>query len=322
MSKKTNHLPLASDQIPRFADIATFMRLPHIKIDAAEHVDIGFIGVPWDSGTTNRPGARHGPRQVRDMSALMRRYHPVLDISPYECANCVDLGDSPVNPINLNDALSGIEAYYDRVVDKKITPLSCGGDHLTSLPILRALSKRHGPLGLIQFDAHTDTLDRYFGDNTYTHGTPFRRAIEEGVIDPKRYVQIGIRGGLYDKNDFQWQHDQGVKLFSIDECFETGLDEILTQTNKIIGDGKTYVTFDIDCLDPVFAPGTGTPEIGGFTSYQVQKMIRMLRGLNLIGADMVEVSPPFDTSGGTALIGATVLFELLCIVAESRAAGK
>ena len=317
MSKQIKYSPLASDKIPRFADIATFMRLPNIDIDDAQQIDIGFIGVPWDSGTTNRPGTRHGPRQVRDSSALMRRYHPVLDISPYELANCVDLGDSPVNPVNILDALERIEQYYDKVVNKEILPLSCGGDHLTTLPILRALAKQHGPLGMIQFDAHTDTIDSYFGDNKFTHGTPFRRAIEEGVLDPKRYVQIGIRGGLYDKNDFSWQQEQGVKMFSIDDCFELGLEHVLNHANKIVGNEATYVTFDIDCLDPVFAPGTGTPEIGGFTSYDVQKMIRLLRGRNIIGADMVEVSPPFDSSGGTALIGATVLFELLCIIAEN-----
>ena len=317
MSKQTHHTPLASDKIPRFADIATFMRLPHISIDSAKEIDIGFIGIPWDSGTTNRPGARHGPRQVREMSALMRRYHPVLDISPYELANCVDLGDSTVNPVNLNEALIAIETYYDKVVNKKIIPLSCGGDHLTTLPVLRALAKRHGPMGFIQFDAHTDTWDSYFGDNKFTHGTPFRRAIEEGLIDPNRYVQIGIRGGLYDKDDYSWQQKQGVTMYNIDDCFDMGLDCVLKQAKEIVGNQSAYVTFDIDCLDPVFAPGTGTPEIGGFNSYQVQKMIRSLRGMNIIGADMVEVSPPFDSSGGTALIGATVLFELLCIVSES-----
>ncbi len=317
MTKEIKYQPLPSDKIPRYADIATFMRLPHVNVENADNVDVGIVGVPWDSGTTNRPGARHGPRQVREMSALMRRYHPVLDISPYELINCVDLGDSPVNPINLNDALQGIESHFDSIVGKNITPLSCGGDHLTTLPVLRALAKRYGPVGMIQFDAHTDTWDSYFGDNKFTHGTPFKRAIEEGVLDPKRYVQIGIRGGLYDKNDFAWQQQQGVTMFSIDDCFSQGLGEILEQANQIVGNGDTYVTFDIDCLDPVFAPGTGTPEIGGFTSYDVQQMIRLLRGRNIIGADMVEVSPPFDTSGGTALIGATVLFELLCIIADN-----
>lgn len=317
MNTPVKYAPLASDNIPRYADIASFMRLPLVNVEEAQEIDIGLVGIPWDSGTTNRPGARHGPRQVRDMSALMRRYHPVLDISPYELVNCADLGDSPVNPVNLDGALNAIERFYDKVVSRKVFPLSCGGDHLSTLPVLRALSKRHGPMGLIQFDAHTDTLDRYFGDNRYTHGTPFRRAIEEGIIDPARYVQIGIRGGLYDKKDNEWQIQQGVTQFSIDECFESGIANVISKARQIVGDGNTYVSFDIDCLDPAFAPGTGTPEIGGFSSYDAQKMIRLLRGIPIVGADMVEVSPPFDTAGGTALIGATILFELLCIVSES-----
>lgn len=310
--------PVSSDIVPRFAGLATFMRLPHVPLDSASDADIGIIGVPWDSSTTNRPGARHGPRQIREMSALMRRHHPGLGISPYELVNCVDLGDSPVNPLKIVGTLDLIEGYYDQVVAKNIVPLSAGGDHLTTLPILRALAKKHGPLGMVQFDSHSDLWDKYFGDSKYAHGTPFRRAIEEGVLDPKRTVQIGIRGGLYAADDNAWGVEQGVRLIAIEEVFEKGFDAVIDEARSIVGEGATYVTFDIDALDPVCAPGTGTPEIGGYNTAQAQRMVRRLRGLNLVGADVVEVSPPFDPSGLTALTGATFMFELLCLLAEIK----
>jgi len=314
--------PISSGEIPRYASLSTFMRLPHIPLEDADGADIGLIGVPWDSGTTNRPGARHGPRQMREMSVMMRSYNPALDISPYELANCADLGDAPVNPLKIEGALDMIEGYYDQVLEKSIIPLSAGGDHLTTLPILRALAKKHGPLAMVQFDAHSDLWDTYFGDCKYSHGTPFRRAIEEGVLDPERTVQIGLRGGLYDANDNAWGLEQGVHQIPIEECFERGTDDVMAQARKIIGSGKTYVTFDIDCLDPVYAPGTGTPEIGGFVTAEAQKMIRLLRGSNIVGADVVEVSPPFDPGGITALAGATMMFELLCIIAESKSGAQ
>lgn len=310
--------PVSSGEIPRYASLSTFMRLPHIPLEDADGADIGLIGVPWDSGTTNRPGARHGPRQIREMSALMRSHNPALNISPYELANCADLGDAPVNPLKIEGALNMIEAFYDQVLAKAITPLSAGGDHLTTLPILRALAKQHGPLAMVQFDAHSDLWDVYFGDSKYTHGTPFRRAIEEGILDPKRTVQIGLRGGLYDANDNAWGLEQGVHQIPIEEYFERGADDVMAQTRQIIGSSPVYITFDIDCLDPVYAPGTGTPEIGGFVTAEAQKMIRALRGMNFVGADVVEVSPPFDPSGITALAGATMMFELLCLIAETK----
>ncbi len=311
--------PIDSNNVPRYAGIATFMRLPSIALEQANDVELGLIGIPWDGGTTNRPGARHGPRQMRELSALMRRFHPVLEISPYSLANCADLGDTPVNPISVEDTLDLVEGFYRDAVDRNIVPLSAGGDHLISLPVLRALAKKHGPMGMVHFDAHTDTLDRYFGDFKYTHGTPFRRAIEEGLLDAKRVIQIGIRGGLYSAEDDAWGLEQGIRVIRIEEYFELGVNQVITEALSVVGEAPTYVSFDVDCLDPVYAPGTGTPEVGGINTFDAQVMLRGLRGLNLIGGDVVEVSPPFDPSGNTALVGATLMWEMLCIFAEAIA---
>ncbi|ASJ74725.1 agmatinase [Granulosicoccus antarcticus] len=316
-AKEILYTPIPSAEIPRYAGLSTFMRLPHLPPNEAMNVDIGLIGVPWDGGTTNRPGARHGPRQVRELSSLMRNYHPALKLSPYKLANCLDLGDTPVNPLSIEETLHLIETFYHDVVGRRIAPLSVGGDHLISLPILRALAHRHGSLGMVQFDAHTDTWDTYFGDYKYSHGTPFRRAIEEGVLDPKRTVQIGIRGGVYDEHDGDWGLEQGIRVITIEEYNDLGPDAVAAEARRIVGHQPTYVTFDVDALDPVYTPGTGTPEIGGLNTFDCQKMLRALRGLNLIGGDVVEVSPPFDPSGNTALVGATMMFEILCILAEA-----
>lgn len=305
--------PIAGDVLPRFAGIATFMRLPHV-IDWSE-VQIGLIGVPWDGGTTNRAGARHGPRQIRDLSTMMRNVHHVSRISPFEAANCADLGDTPVNPIDLHDTLQRVEDYYAQVHAAGILPLTAGGDHLITLPIMRAIAKEQ-PVGMVHFDAHTDTTDHYFGDNKYTHGTPFRRAVEEGVLDPKRTVQIGIRGSLYGKKDYDWGLAQGIRTITIEEYYDLGIDAVIAEARRIAGDKPTYVSFDVDGLDPVYAPGTGTPEIGGFSTHEAQRMIRGLQGLDIVGGDVVEVSPPFDPTGMTALVGATMMYEILCIMAD------
>ncbi len=323
MSDQTHSFqPLSGNVLPRFAGLATFMRLPYLAPEEAEgRVDIGLIGVPWDGGTTNRAGARHGPRQMRDVSTLMRNQHPQSRVVPYELANCCDLGDTPVNPIDPEDSLNRIEAFYRRVRAAGIVPLTAGGDHLISLPVLRALAAER-PLGLVQFDAHGDTWDKYFGDSRYTHGTPFRRAIEEGLLDPGRMVQIGIRGSLFAGPDNDWGAEQGIRIISIEEVCDLGVAGVIEEARRVVGDGPTYVTFDIDCLDPAFAPGTGTPEIGGLTSREAQRLVRGLRGLDLVGADVVEVSPPFDPSGNTAVVGVTMMFELLCLLAEQVAARK
>jgi guanidinopropionase len=308
-----------SNTVPRYAGIASFMRLPLIDIEQAQDVDIGIYGIPWDGGTTNRAGARHGPRQLRDQSSLMRKYNPALGISPYQLANCADLGDAPCNPIDIQQSLDSIQQFVSQLVKQNIIPLGAGGDHLASLPVLRALYQQHGTMGMVHFDAHTDTWDRYFGGCQYTHGTPFRRAIEEGLLDPKRIVQIGIRGGLYSEHDDEWGLSQGIRIIRIEEFFELGVEKVIAEARNIVGNEKTYLSFDIDCLDPVFAPGTGTPEIGGVQVFAAQQMIRGLRGLNLVGADLVEVSPPFDPSGNTALVGATLMWEMLCLLSEKIA---
>ncbi len=310
--------PVSGLVTPRFGGVATFFRLPHVLPGDATNVDIGIVGVPWDGGTTNRPGPRHAPRQMRDQSSMVRRMHQTSHIVPYDLANVADLGDTSVNPASVDDSLARVENFYAALVAKGIRPLSAGGDHLCSLPILRALGKKK-PVGMIHFDAHTDLYDSYFGGFRFTHGTPFRRAIEEGVLDPRRTIQIGLRGSMYDLDDFAFGEKLGVRLVRIEEAMEKGPRAIMVEAREIVGDGETYVSFDIDMLDPVYAPGTGTPEIGGFTTFQAQQMLRELRGINIIGADVVEVSPPFDASGMTAYAGTVMMFEILCSMAEAVA---
>jgi guanidinopropionase len=318
MSKSAFNQPMSGLVTPRFGGIATFYRLPHVPLDEVKDLDIGIVGIPWDGGTTNRPGPRHGPRQMRDQSSLVRRMHQTTRIVPYDIANVADLGDCPVNPANVDDALKRVETYFSTLVAKGIRPLSAGGDHLSSLPVLRALGAKK-PVGMIHFDAHTDLYDSYFGGFRYTHGTPFRRAIEEGVLDPRRTIQIGLRGSMYDNDDFEFGEKAGVRLMRIEEAKELGSQKVMEIARQVAGDGETYVSFDIDMLDPVYAPGTGTPEIGGFTTFEAQQMLRGLRGLNIVGADVVEVSPPFDPSGLTAYAGVTMMFEILCSMAEDVA---
>jgi guanidinopropionase len=310
--------PVSGLVTPRFGGIATFFRLPHVPLEEAEAIEIGIVGIPWDGGTTNRPGPRHGPRQMRDTSSMVRRMHQAFRFVPYDLANVADLGDCPVNPANVEDALQRVGSYFKTLTAKGIRPLAAGGDHLCSLPVLRALGEKR-PVGMVHFDAHTDLYDSYFGGFKYTHGTPFRRAIEEGVLDPKRTIQIGLRGSMYDADDFEYGEKMGVRLMRIEEAKELGPKKVMEIARQVAGDGPTYVSFDIDMLDPVYAPGTGTPEIGGFTTFEAQQLVRGLRGLNIVGADVVEVSPPFDPSGLTAYAGAVMLFEILCSMAEDVA---
>lgn len=310
--------PMSGLVTPRFGGLATWGRLPHVALEDAKNIDIGIVGIPWDSGTTNRPGPRHGPRQIRDQSSMVRRMHQVTRVVPYDLANVADLGDCPVNPASVDDALKRVETYFKKLVGKGIRPLSAGGDHLSSLPVLRAVGEKK-PVAIIHFDAHTDLYDSYFGGFKYTHGTPFRRAIEENLLDPKKVIQIGLRGSMYDNDDFDYAEKMGIRIVRIEEAVEKGPKAIMAEARKIVGDSDVYVSFDIDMLDPVYAPGTGTPEIGGFTTREAQAMLRELRGLNIVGADVVEVSPPFDLSGMTAYAGAVMMFEILCHMAEAVA---
>ncbi len=307
--------PISGFDLPRFAGVPTFMRLPHVPLDDPRlaEVEIGLIGAPWDGGTTNRPGPRHGPRQLRDLSTMIRAQNGATGVRPFERANCADLGDVPPNPADLMDTLGRMTDFYTQVRAAGIRPLTAGGDHLCTLPILRALAKDR-PLGMIHFDSHTDLFHSYFGGTMYTHGTPFRRAVEEGLLDPRRVCMIGIRGTTYDSEDRDFATAQGIRVIPIEEFHARGPVDVMAEARAIAGDGDTYVSYDIDFIDPAYAPGTGTPEIGGPTSYQALQVVRGLQGVRIVGADLVEVSPPFDPSGGTAFLGASVMFELLCVM--------
>lgn len=302
---------------PRFTGVPSFFRAP-MATDAVG-IDIAVVGVPYDGGVTNRTGARLGPRDVRVQSTIMRSYNQATGAAPFDIAKIADLGDAwPVNPFELTSAHREITSFFDDIVSAGATTLAVGGDHSVSLPILRSVAK-HGPVAFIQFDAHCDTGGNYQGSK-YHHGSPFSAAVEEGLIDPKKSIQIGIRGGTIVPNLWKFSFDHGMRVVMIDELMDRGVADVMTEARKLVGDTPVYVTFDIDVLDPAYAPGTGTPEIGGITSYQAQQLVRALRGLNVIGADLVEISPAFDVTGNTGLIGATILFELLCILAEARKA--
>ena len=319
MSEPKNNFfqPVDGMELPRFAGIPSFMRLPHLNLNDQNinEVDFGLIGVPWDAGTTNRPGPRHGPRQMRDLSTMIRAMNGATRIKPFELANFADLGDAPVNPADIQDCMNRITEFYEKVKSNGIIPMTVGGDHLTSLPVLRALASS-APVGMIHFDAHTDLFESYFDGYKYTHGTPFRRAIEEGLLDPKRVIQIGIRGSMYDGADIEWGRDKGVTIIQIEELFERGIKDVMQQARDIVGNNETYCSYDIDFIDPTFAPGTGTPEVGGPNSFQALQVVRELSGVNLIGMDLVEVSPPFDQSGATSWLGISIVFEMLCILAK------
>jgi guanidinopropionase len=313
-------LPVSGFVLPRFAGIPSFMRLPHVPLEDQRigKVEVGLVGVPWDAGTTNRPGARHGPRALRDATTMVRALNQATGVMPFHLVRCADLGDVTVNPASLEDTLSRITSFYGELTQRKITPMTIGGDHLTSLPVLRAVAKS-GPLGMVHFDSHTDFYDSYFGGFKYTHGTPFRRAVEEGLLDPKRVVQVGIRGTAYDGEDVEFAKSQGVRIFFIEELMERGVNAVIDEARSILGSGATYLSFDIDGVDPAQAPGTGTPEIGGFSTFQAQQMLRLLGEVDLVAADFVEVSPPFDVGGITAWAGANIIFEILCVLAQATA---
>jgi agmatinase len=304
-----------SGDSPRFAQPATFMRLPY-QTDLTD-VDVAMLGVPFDSGTSYRPGARLGPREIRAQSSLIRPYSYFQKISPFERLTIVDAGDVNAPPVGIEPAYAAIEAAVDGILAAGALPMMVGGDHSISLPILRAVARRHGPVALVQFDAHIDTWGDYFGGK-YFHGSPFRRAIEEGLILPAQYVQVGIRGPMYgDEEDFAFQRAHGVTTIDIGQVKEAGVAAVIARVRELVGGRAVYVTFDIDSVDPAFAPGTGTPEVGGLTSYEAQTLVRGLAGLPLVGCDVVEVAPQFDGPGQiTALLAANLMFELLGVIAR------
>ena len=312
--------PVGGDKVnpmgePRFSEIATFMRAP--LAESLDNVDIGLIGVPTDLGVTNRAGARHGPREIRNSSSLMRTFNLGMNINPYELCRVADLGDVKFSHrYDLNKQVEEIESFFQTIVEKNVLPISAGGDHSITYPILKAIAKKES-VGMVHVDAHTDTWGEIWGSK-FTHGAPFRLAVEAGVLDPKRTIQIGIRGGQNFMDGIEFSQSQGMRVVFMDEFSSLGVDKVIKEARKVVGEGKTYISFDVDGLDPVYAPGTGTPEVGGITTLEAQQLLRGLRGLNLIGGDVVEVAPPFDNTGNTALVGATMMFEILSLIADAN----
>jgi guanidinobutyrase len=303
--------PLGGNQMPRFGGPATMMRLP--SQHSAEGLDACFVGVPLDTGTSNRPGARFGPRAIRAESCLIRPYNMATRAAPFDSLQVADLGDVAINTFHLPKSIDIIEAAYHRIVASGCRPLTLGGDHTIVLPILRAMRKRYGPIGLVHVDAHADINDTMFGEKI-AHGTPFRRAVEEGLLEGRRVVQIGLRGSGYTAEDFDWPRAQGFRVVQAEECWHRSLAPLMGEVREQLGRGPVYLSFDIDGLDPSVAPGTGTPEIGGLTGMQALEIIRGCRGLDLVGCDLVEVAPAYDHSGNTALTAANLLFEMLCVL--------
>lgn len=303
--------PLGGNTMPRFGGIATMMRLP--VASSAAGLDAAFIGIPLDIGTSHRPGTRFGPRQIRAESALIRPYNMATGAAPFDALQVADLGDVPINTYSLEKSLPIITDFYREVLSHGCRPLTLGGDHTIALPILRALAERHGPVAMMHVDAHADVNDDMFGERI-AHGTPFRRAVEEGLLQGDKVWQIGLRGTGYAADDFDWPRQQGFTVIPAHEVWWQSLAPVMDKIRAVVGDTPCYLSFDIDGIDPSYAGGTGTPEIGGLTVPQALEIIRGCRGLNLVGCDLVEVSPPYDPSGNTALLGANLLYEMLCVL--------
>ena len=301
--------PLGGNDMPRFGGPATMMRLP-AQADATG-LDVAFVGIPMDHGTSNRPGTRLGPRQIRDESRMLRPYNMATGAAPFEHLQVADIGDVPINTFDLKKTVGIISAFYDGILDKGAIPLTVGGDHTLTWPILRAMRKKHGPVALIHVDAHADINDTMFGEKV-AHGCPFRRAWEEDCLINDKVFQIGLRGTGYGPDDFDWGRERGWTVVQAEECWHRSLKPLMAEVRAKIGDAPCYLSYDIDSLDPAFAPGTGTVEPGGLTIWQGLEIVRGAAGLNLVGGDLVEVSPPYDPSGNTALIGANLLYEMLC----------
>ena len=308
--------PLSGNEMPRFGGIASMFRLP--TQDSSDGLDVALIGVPLDIGTSNRTGTRYGPRAIRNESVLVRPYGMATGAAPFDSFQVADMGDVAINPYHLLKSIDLIESFYDRALHNDVTPVSLGGDHTITLPILRAIARKHGPVAMVHVDAHADINDLMFGESI-AHGTIFRRAIEEGLIEPGKMTQIGLRATGYSAEDFDWSRKQGVRVVPAEECWYRSLSPLMDEVRSVIGpDTPTYLSFDIDGLDPSVAPGTGTPEPGGLMASQGLEIIRGCFGLNLVGCDLVEVSPPYDTTGNTALLAANLVFEMLCSLPGCR----
>ncbi len=306
--------PVDALKIPRFAGPLTFARLPY-REDLAG-VDLAVLGVPFDGGTTFRPGPRFGPRKVREASVLLRTYNPALRVNPFDLVSVVDGGDLPVVPTYLEDTFARVEAALKPILELGVVPLCIGGDHSVTLPILRAVAARHGPVALVHIDAHTDLWDEYYG-RRYSHGTTFRRALEEGLIRPEASVQVGMHGPVFDAEDYELPRRLGLLMVPLTEIDAYGIDEAVRVIRRRV-QGPTYLSFDIDVVDPAFAPGTGTPEAGGLTPREVLRLVRGLAGLPFVGFDLVEVSPPYDQGDITALLAANIAYEFICLAALGR----
>ena len=312
--KKHLHQPLGGNEMPRFGGIASMMRLPIIETpEELAKLDAAFVGIPLDIGTSLRSGTRFGPRQIRAESVMIRPYNMATGAAPFDSINVADIGDVPINTFNLIDAVNIIEKEYKRILSYDIIPLTLGGDHTLTLPILRAIKQKYGKVGLVHIDAHADVNDHMFGEKI-AHGTTFRRAVEEELLDCDRVVQIGLRAQGYSADDFNWSRQQGFRVVQAEECWHQSLAPLMAEVREKVGGGPVYLSFDIDGIDPAWAPGTGTPEIGGLTTIQALEIVRGCVGLDIVGADLVEVSPPYDTTGNTSLLGANLLFEMLCIL--------
>jgi len=312
MSPKNTNPAYGADLEP-FHGITTFMRLPASR--ELGEVDVAIVGVPFDSGTSYRSGTRFGPRKIRESSLLLWGFNTVLGISPAETLKIVDYGDIEIIPVEISKTMDNITQETNAILQQNVTVIALGGDHSISLPLLRAQAAQFGPLAVIHFDSHPDTWDQEFHGQPYSHGTPFRRAIEESLIDVAAYVQIGIRGSVSHANDLGEAREMGVRIYTIDRVFEMGIPAIIREVHEIVGERQAYVSLDIDAIDPAFAPGTGTPEVGGLSRYDILRLVRGLQGLNLVGFDLVEVSPPYDHGEITSILAANLVFEFLSLLA-------
>ena len=307
--------PADSFETPRFSGVRTFMRLPNVR--DLENSDVAIVGAPFDTGATFRTGARFGPEGTRSASHLLRRYIPSLDVAIFDHLSVIDYGDVPVVPGYIEESYRRIQEGLEPIHRAGVVPIVLGGDHSIALPELRAAAAVHGPLALVQFDSHPDTWDAYFGEK-HTHGTPFRRAVEEGLVKPERSIQVGMRGSLFDSGDWNDARELGFELISTDEVREIGISETVARIRDRVGDAKVYVSFDVDFVDPAFAPGTGTREVGGFTSREAQVLVRGLGNIDTVGCDVVEVYPAYDPAQITAFLAANVAYELLSLIAARR----